>query len=73
MNAVYYVISYNATITECGDGTPHPEPKLYYSAATAKDEADKLRQLYGNQRRVVKVETIWTTKTLADLKAERTF
>lgn len=67
MCAVYYVISYNANITECGEGTQHPIPKLYHSAALAKDEADKLNQIYGNHWQVVKTETIWTTKTLADL------
>lgn len=73
MCAVYYVIPYDAKITECGEGTTRPEPKIYHSAAIAKDEADKLCKLYGNHWRVIKEETIWTTKTLAEFRAEGAF
>jgi hypothetical protein len=73
MCAVYYVIPYYANITECGEGTTGPEPKVYHSAEAAKNEADKLHARYGNHWRVIKEETIWTTKTLAEFRAEGAF
>ena len=41
----------------------------YDSVEQAKDYAMWLKSVHGHQYEVVKVETMWTTKTLAERKA----
>lgn len=36
----------------------------------ARERADALHQSFGNHYSVVRVETVWTTTTLADLRAD---
>ena len=66
---MFYVIPSAVSITECGHGH-HPEPKLFESLEAAKAEADKLHTRYENHWNVVKVEWVWGTRTLADLRIE---
>jgi hypothetical protein len=44
-----------------------------HTAGEAVERANSLHQSSGNHYHVVKVETIWVTTTLADLKAEGRF
>lgn len=69
---MFYVIPRTAKINECGHGN-YPEAKQFGNLHAAMDEADRLHRLYDNHWHVVKVETVWATTTLDDLKAEGAF
>lgn len=45
----------------------------FHSETPARNYAENLKASLGHNYDVVKVETVWTTQTLADLKAEGAF
>jgi hypothetical protein len=66
---MYYVVPHGTPITECGAGH-HPDAKAFETLGEAKTYADALHASYGNHWHVLRVETVWTTTTLADLMTE---
>lgn len=61
---MYYIVKHGETLSTIADLCSR-------DLAAAKAAADDLRERTGDHYRVIKVETVWTTTTLADLLNER--
>jgi len=59
---MWYVIPYNKSIAE----TLAHNPASFNNFGEARDKAEFLREETGDHYQIIKIQTAWTTKTLAD-------
>lgn len=60
---MYYIVKHGEVISTTADLCTH-------NLAAAKSAADELHELTGDHYHVIKVQTVWTTKTMAEALSE---
>jgi hypothetical protein len=60
---MYYIVKHGEVLSTTADLSTH-------NLAAARAAADDLHERTGDHYHVIKVETVWTTTTLADLMTE---
>ena len=63
---MWYVIPHNKTIAE----VLAPNPSAFLNFSDARDKAEFLRKETGIHYHVIKIQTVWTTKTLHEAMQE---